>query len=150
MHSLLATAQQENNQYSNRISFGLGGEDGFLGIDYSGDIYKSRVFLGIGTGLGTGLTGYLRFEPFNWYGLTPFISPAVSHTFGGTLILSPGTSVFSISTGLNYLPKLKWKSIPTLGLGITYYSILTNTSGGDLNGFGPLIKIGYAFSKKIN
>lgn len=143
MNSLHMPAQDESVHYKNRIHVGLGGEDSFLGIDYSRGLYKSKIFFGIGCGIGTGWTGYVRCEPLSWRGLGPFISAGVSHSFGGTLILSPGTSVFSSSAGLNYLPKLEWKIVPVISIGLTYYSILAGDA--EMDGFGPLIKIGVAF-----
>lgn len=147
MNSLYTMAQYERLPYKSRIYAGFGGEDSYLGVDYLRNIYKSQLLLGIGCGLGTGWTVYARYEPLSWYGLGPFISSGVSHTFGGTLTLSPGTSTFSTSAGLNYLPKLKWKSIPVVSIGMTYYSILSNEATREMNGWGPLIKIGIAFSK---
>jgi len=141
-------AQDNNTECKNRVYLGLGGEDSYLGIDYSRDIYKSKLFLGIGCGPGTGFTGYLRYEPVGWYGLKPFVSSGFSYSFGGTLIVSPGASVFSASTGFTYLPKLKWKILPVSGIGMTYYSILKGGSEGGMNGFGPLIKLGIAFPGK--
>ncbi len=140
-------AQYQTAPYKSRICIGFGGEDSYLGVDYLRDIYKSKIFLGIGCGLGTGWTGYVRYEPVSRYGLSPFISSGVSHTFGGTLTLSSGASTFSTSVGLNYLPKIKWHIIPIVSIGMTYYSILSNEATKEMNGWGPLIKIGIAFPK---
>ncbi len=149
MNSLCTLAQQESADYKNRICVGLGGEDGFFGVDYSKGIYKSKIFLGIGCGLGTGWTGYVRYEPLYWHGLSPFVSSGISHSFGGTLIISPGTSVFSASAGIICLPKPKSKNTITVSIGITYYALLTHETK-EMNGFGPLIKIGMAFPQKNN
>jgi hypothetical protein len=141
-------SKAQDNSYKNRINLGTGGENSYLGIDYSRDLYKSKLFLGIGCGLGTGWTGYVRYEPVSWYGLSPFISSGISHSFGGTLIVSAEASAFSASAGVAYLPELKWRSVPILSIGMTYYSILSGDAEGGMNGFGPLIKLGLAFPRR--
>lgn len=145
--SIALNAQDNNCYYKARIYAGLGGEDSYLGIDYLKDMYKSTVFLGIGCGIGIGWTGYVRYEPLNWHGLSPFISSGLSHSFGGTLIVSPETSVFSLSAGLSYLPKSKWIIVPAISIGITSYSLLAGDSE-KTNRLNPLIKIGLEFPQK--
>ncbi len=139
------SAQDDGANYKNRICVGLGGENGYLGADYSRDIYRSKFYVGIGCGLGTGWTGYVRYEPLNWKGLRPFVSSGAAYSFGGTLTESAGTSVFSSSAGLNYMPGRRRRKALVLGVGLTYYSILKGETKGAINGWGPLIKAGLAF-----
>jgi len=140
------TAQKKTiPDHANRISIGIGGESSLIGLDYSRDVYKSKIFPGIGLGFGTGWTVYTRFEPFNIFGLKPFISPGISYNFFPTLVASGGTVVFVSSTGLAFLPKVQWKIIPVITAGISYYYILSGYTEGTLNGFGPLVKIGIGF-----
>lgn len=138
-------AQAEAHNYNNRICIGLGAESSLMGIDYSGNIYQSKLFVGLGLGLGTGWTPYLRYEPINWFGLSPFISTGVSYTFGGTLVAAAGTSVFSATAGLNYLPKLSWRSVPVISIGGAYFSLIAGDTEGSFKGISPHIKIGWAF-----
>lgn len=138
-------AQKDSANYKNRIGIGVGGETGFMGIDYSRGFFKTKIFVGIGCGLGTGWTGYLRYEPVEIVGIHPFLSSGISHSFNGTLIVSEGTSTFFVSTGLGFFPKLNWKVVPGLSAGATYYSIINGAVEGGSFGIGPSVKLEFAF-----
>jgi hypothetical protein len=138
-------AQDSVSFHNNRLYSGMGGENGFLGVDYSRSIYKRKVFLGIGVGIGTGWTGYVRLEPFNNYELSPFVSPAISYSSLGTFLTSSGTTVFSLSAGLSYIPRGMFGGSMGVSVGYTYYVVTRGAAGDGLNNFGPLFKIGYGF-----
>jgi hypothetical protein len=51
-----------------------------------------------------------------------------------------------VSSGINYLPQTGWKVIPALGIGISYYHVLSGDVEGGLKGPGIFLKIGIFFS----
>jgi hypothetical protein len=142
-------AQRDSAAFKNRICSGVGAEDGYLGVDYSRAILKSTLFAGAGLGFGTGLTGYFKYEPVHWHGLSPFISAGASYSIGGTLVLSPGTSMFSSSGGIEYLFQKKWPVVPMLAIGLSYFSPIHSDNEDAMGGLFPLLKFGMAFPGKF-
>ena len=138
-------AQSDSSIMKNRISIGVGGESGFMGVDYARAVIEKKLFIGVGCGIGTGGTVYVRYEPIEFFGIHPFVSAGISHSFNGTIIVTSGTSTFFVSGGLGYFPKVKWKVVPGLSVGVTYYSIISGDVEGGTFGFGPSVKLELAF-----
>ena len=140
-------SQEKASYLNNKISLGSGGENSILGIDYARNIYRSKIFLGIGAGL-SGWTLYSRYEILHWNGLAPFISSGISYSFNETVSVSQGSEFLFISSGISFLPKLNRHIVPVIGVGVTYNSLLSGKAEGGIAAFSPLLKIGLAFSKK--
>jgi len=140
-------SQEKESCFNNRISLGTGGENSLLGIDYSRNIYKSKLAVGLAGGV-AGWELYLKYEVLNWHGFIPFASSGISYTPNGTISMNQNTSVFFASIGLNYLPPLAWRCVPVVSVGATSYSLILGKAEGGLGNLGPILKLGFAFPRK--